>query len=157
MTPEWVLLALRLGLAIALYAFLGAVLWFLWKDTRQAQRFPREAPSGYLHFLEGERVGEYHSLRSVNEIGRAADNSLTLMDETVSAYHARISYQGGQWWLEDLGSRNGTTVNALLVEEPMVVTYGDAIMFGRVETRLEPGAQPPREESLASAEVTVDS
>jgi pSer/pThr/pTyr-binding forkhead associated (FHA) protein len=79
-----------------------------------------------------------------NLIGRAADNSICLDDSTISAYHVRLSFQGGQWWLEDLGSRNGTGVNDLAIEEPLVVTYGDRIRVGRVEMKLSAG-DPPEE------------
>jgi len=59
----------------------------------------------------------------------------------VSAYHARISHQGGQWWLEDLGSRNGTHLNEIPVEQPLVVIFGDRIRVGRVVLQLESGGE----------------
>jgi pSer/pThr/pTyr-binding forkhead associated (FHA) protein len=34
-----------------------------------------------------------------------------LQDQYVSAHHARLRWDGASWWLEDLGSRNGTFVN----------------------------------------------
>jgi pSer/pThr/pTyr-binding forkhead associated (FHA) protein len=49
-------------------------------------------------------------------------------------------YHGGQWWIEDLASRNGTELNGIPVDEPLVVSYGDTIQLGRVATRLEPGS-----------------
>lgn len=60
-----------------------------------------------------------------------------LQDETASAHHPRLSFHEGQWWLEDLGSRNGTTVNGIALEGPLVLTYGDQIAFGRVEFLME--------------------
>ncbi len=65
-------------------------------------------------------------------LGRAAENAVRVVDETVSAYHARMWYQSGQWWLEDLGSRNGTRVNDVAVEQPLVLAYGDHVCIGRV-------------------------
>jgi ABC-type multidrug transport system ATPase subunit/pSer/pThr/pTyr-binding forkhead associated (FHA) protein len=41
-------------------------------------------------------------------IGRDADNGLALPDPRVSRHHARLSWSAGAWWLEDLGSANGT-------------------------------------------------
>jgi pSer/pThr/pTyr-binding forkhead associated (FHA) protein len=43
----------------------------------------------------------------------------------------------GQWWLEDLGSRNGTFVNNRRVAEPTTVQAGDLLGIGRVLLRLE--------------------
>ncbi|MGD8634401.1 MAG: FHA domain-containing protein, partial [Anaerolineales bacterium] len=78
-----------------------------------------------------------YPLDNLNLIGRAADNTIVLDDEIVSAHHARLSYLSDrQWWLEDLGSRNGTAVNAVPVDEPLAVTDGDTISFGNVEFRL---------------------
>ena len=71
-------------------------------------------------------------VNTVNMIGRAADNTIVLSDERVSAHHARITFTGGQWVLEDLGSRNGTFVNELPLEGPLVVALEDRIQIGSV-------------------------
>jgi len=41
-------------------------------------------------------------------LGRGADNTLSLPDPTISSHHARIVEHIGLYWLEDLGSTNGT-------------------------------------------------
>ena len=142
MSPEIVLLIVRIVLALALYAFLGVLLWFLAKDLRQSTRAAEPLP--HAHVLVG-REGEGpkgYRLAVTNLIGRAVDNSICLDDSTISAYHVRLSFQGGQWWLEDLGSRNGTAVNDLAIEEPLVVTYEDRIRVGRLEMKLTAGDPP---------------
>jgi pSer/pThr/pTyr-binding forkhead associated (FHA) protein len=55
---------------------------------------------------------------------------IPLPDETVSARHARLTYHHGQWWLEDLGSTNGTHLNDELLSVPTVLTSGDEIRCG---------------------------
>jgi hypothetical protein len=139
MSPEQVLLALRALMAVALYAFLGAILVLLWRDLRAASRAERHVPAARLVVEDGPEAGRAFALTPLNLIGRAADNTLRIQDGTVSAYHARLSYQGGQWWLEDLGSRNGTRVNQIQVQQPLVVTYGDAISLGSVRLLLVAG------------------
>lgn len=139
MNPEIVLLGVRLLLALALYAFLGALLLFLRRDLRRDGRGDESLPVAHLVVEEGEETGKGFRLSLTNLIGRAADNTIRLKDATVSSYHVRLSYQGGQWWLEDLGSRNGTGLNDLAVEEPMVVMFGDRIRLGRVALKLTPG------------------
>ncbi len=138
MTPALVLLGLRALLALLLYAFLTIVLITLWKDLRSVRAEPAP-PAAYLMLVEGPGQGRCHPLTEVNTLGRAADNTLCLADETVSSYHARLTYHRGQWWLEDLGSRNGSWVNDLRVEQPLVITYGDTIRLGRVQLRLNAG------------------
>ena len=51
-------------------------------------------------------------------IGRAEDNTVVLSDPEVSARHATITWQEGTYFIEDLGSTNGTCGNEQLVTEP---------------------------------------
>ncbi len=55
-----------------------------------------------------------------------------MTDETISARHAMLSYHNNQWWVEDLGSTNGTYLNLLPVTTPTVLVGGDILMFGKV-------------------------
>lgn len=136
---EILLVIFRVLIALTIYAFLGIILYYQRRDLRSISRLAEEAPPAQLIRVEAEAEARFHPLRLVNLIGRAADNTISIEDKTLSAHHCRLSHHGGQWWLEDLGSRNGTMVNELIVEEPLVVTYGDFITMGRVEFRLEAG------------------
>jgi FHA domain len=137
MTPGLVLFVIRVILGLILYAFLGMILLFLWKEIQSHRAYEIHNPPAVLVSADGSNVEVSHSLIANNRIGRAADNTLVLQDETASAHHARLSFHEGQWWLEDLGSRNGTAVNGMALEGPLVLTYGDQIAFGRVEFRME--------------------
>jgi hypothetical protein len=145
MNPELALLALRLGLALVLYTFFGAVLLFLWRDLRATARASEIAPPAHLELRTDPALGRPFPLSNLNLVGRASDNTILIDDGTVSSHHARLSYQGGQWWLEDLGSKNGTGVNELDVEDPIVVTFGDKIRFGNVMTELKSGPAPHKD------------
>ena len=142
MSSDFVLLVLRLGLALVLYAFLAVALIYLWRDLRSAARETDVPPQGYLELLTEPNLGQIHPLGIINLFGRAGDNTIVLDEETVSGHHARLSYRGGQWLLEDLGSKNGTGVNELTLEDPMVVTFGDEIRLGNVRMAVR-GGQPP--------------
>ena len=64
-------------------------------------------------------------------IGRALDNSIPLEDDSnVSRYHAEIERRPNGYWIADLGSSNGTTVNDLPVEFEQVLRDGDLIGVG---------------------------
>jgi hypothetical protein len=134
-------LLLRLLPAIPLYVFLMVLLIGLWREGRSRVVSGDQAPAAYLR-QESEGEGGFLRLGEMNLLGRAADNTVRLTDRAVSAYHARLSFQSGQWWLEDLGSRNGTTVNHLRLEGPLVVTYGDVIQLGGTTFTLAPGPPP---------------
>lgn len=60
-------------------------------------------------------------------VGRATGCDLVLADSFLSRQHARLWRDGDGWWIEDLGSRNGTRVNGEPVEAPRRVAPGDVI------------------------------
>jgi pSer/pThr/pTyr-binding forkhead associated (FHA) protein len=139
------LLALRLLLVALLYAFLAAVLLMLWRDLRQVTT-RREAaqPAGQLVVLDtvGEElgVGITFPLQRVTSIGRSPNNTVLIPDAYASAQHTLLTWRGGQWWLEDMGSRNGTLLNSTRISGPTVVSAGDVIGVGRTRLKLELGA-----------------
>jgi transcriptional regulator with AAA-type ATPase domain len=80
------------------------------------------------------------------EIGHHEDNDLVLEDRFTSGFHARITHDGHAWRIEDLGSTNGTEVNALRVREAELV-HGARIGIGGAElvfvTRSAPESEGP--------------
>ena len=80
-----------------------------------------------LKFDEKEiEIGE-----DVTTLGRASDNIIAFpSDSNVSRYHADIEQRDGEFWLTDLGSSNGTTVNGERVENDRVLKDGDEILLG---------------------------
>ena len=147
---EILLVILRVLIALSLYAFLGVILYYQRRELRSLSSMVEEAPAARLLRVKKDQQTESYPLRLVNLVGRAADNTISIDDKTLSAHHCRLSRLGGQWWLEDLGSRNGTLVNELTVDEPLVVTYGDVITMGRVEFRLEVGVEIQPDEAEGS-------
>ncbi len=65
-------------------------------------------------------------------LGREHDNNIELKDEDVARYHARISFQNGNYVLEDLESSSGTWVNNEKITES-TLTHGDKIRVGATE------------------------
>ena len=69
-------------------------------------------------------------------IGRAAEAELRLDDTFVSSQHARIFGRNGSWYVEDLGSTNGTFVNEQKLMGPAMVQPGDSIRIGQTTVEL---------------------
>lgn len=64
-------------------------------------------------------------------LGRAVGNDVVLVDDRVSRRHATIHSQGeGEFWLVDLGSRNGTYLNGRRVSQPTRLRDGDRVQIG---------------------------
>jgi pSer/pThr/pTyr-binding forkhead associated (FHA) protein len=63
-------------------------------------------------------------------IGRGAECELRLDDTYISQQHARIFGRNGSWYIEDLGSTNGTFVNEQKLAAPAMIQGGDRIRVG---------------------------
>lgn len=69
-------------------------------------------------------------------IGRADDSTLKLDDDYASTRHARISQQGEEWYVEDLGSTNGTYLDRAKVTAPTRVPLGAPVRIGKTVIEL---------------------
>ncbi len=79
----------------------------------------------------GGRVGESFALEGERmPIGRRPDSAVFLDDVTVSRDHALIVRRGGDWYLDDLGSLNGTYVNRHRIESHRLHD-GDELQVGK--------------------------
>ena len=128
-----VVLILRVLLALALYAFLGLALWVLWQDLRQAARkvSSRAVPAIRLEIINQKQPARFRAFSQPQVfLGRDPDCDVRLVDPLVSARHALLSFHHGQWWLDDLGSSNGTRLNRDKVATATVLTTGDEIQCG---------------------------
>jgi len=77
--------------------------------------------------------GQRFSLRAGRTtMGRSANNDMTLTEPSISATHARIIGERGNWRVLNLLSTNGTFVNGKKISESPL-RHGDRIRMGRVE------------------------
>jgi len=63
-------------------------------------------------------------------IGRDSSNGVPINDAEISRKHSRLSFQGGKYVIEDLGSTNGTFVNGQRLAGPVVLKPGDVVSLG---------------------------
>lgn len=83
--------------------------------------------------IVGESETEYR-LDHTLVVGRGSGADVRLEDEYASDRHASFTTEGGQVWVEDLGSTNGTTIDGAPLLSKTRVTPDSAIIIGR--TRL---------------------
>jgi hypothetical protein len=80
---------------------------------------------------QAEREFEVGDADESVTIGRALDNAICLQDDTnVSRYHAEIVKRGEAFYVTDLGSSNGTTVNDVRVDLERQLRDGDRVGIG---------------------------
>jgi hypothetical protein len=141
---DWILLALRIVTTVILYTFLGLAFYIIWRDLKESanQAVNHLSASYHLRVVaaaadQSLAVGDVLPLYPITFLGRDPDNTLVLNDSAASGRHARISRENGVWWLEDLGSLNGTTLNDLLLSKPTPLADNDLIGIGNLQFRLE--------------------
>ena len=86
-------------------------------------------------------------------VGRSSGADLQVDDKYLSRQHARLVFQDDAWWIEDLGSRNGTKLNGEYVESRTRLAPGDEIRLCQssiVYDADEPAAPAVRQSSGAS-------
>lgn len=89
-------------------------------------------PTGTLVVRQGTQAGMSFVI-SGNQvvIGREEGLDIVLQDPESSRRHARISWQGGRYVIEDMGSTNGTFVNGMQITSPLGLNPGDSIGIGQ--------------------------
>ena len=112
-----------------------------------------------LTFMSGSRDGEVVQLETVGSpaavfIGRTSPCELVLSDDPdMSRRHARISWNGSAWMLEDVGSSNGTFIGEFQTERklsaPAAIKEGEIFRVGL--TRLRLGGVKNERTAVASA------
>lgn len=134
------LLVLRIAMTLSLYVFMGWVFLLLWRNFKlQSELLAiRKTPPLTVTFTDPEAKLQTKHFRDPDiTLGRDPHCEIYLENETVSAHHARLNYHHGQWWLEDLQSTNGTTLNGEEVKTPIIVIGGDEIYCGKVQLKVQ--------------------
>jgi pSer/pThr/pTyr-binding forkhead associated (FHA) protein len=92
-----------------------------------------------LVVIEGPRAGtEIPLAASPLLLGRAQEATLVLDDDYSSGRHARLFPQGSRWFLEDLGSTNGTFIDEQQLTRAQPVEPGQRIRIGKTVMELTP-------------------
>lgn len=89
----------------------------------------------YSHASYGTKTYVPTTLEVV--LGRQkADLDLT-PDLQVSQKHARVAFEEGEWWIQDLGSRNGTSVNGVDITAKTKLRPSDEILIGETTLKIQ--------------------
>ena len=143
----------RAGFLLVLWLFVWAILRTLRSDVYAASGIriqPRPARSGnvlpslhrnkgakHLVVTQGALAGTRIQLGTQPVlIGRADDSTLVLTDDYASTRHARLSPRGSDWYVEDLGSTNGTYLDRAKVTTAVRVPLGTPVRVGKTVIEL---------------------
>lgn len=155
---ELVLTVARFGLLALLWIFVFTVVGVIRRDifagsrsrlvaaprgvgaaTSRPARVKKGRAAHQLVVTAGQLAGTRLTLgESPITIGRAEDSTLVITDDYASARHARLVPRDGQWYIEDLGSTNGTYLDRTKITGPTPVPLGVPIRIGRTSLELRP-------------------
>ena len=102
------------------------------RSRRQPKQKARKGSPTHVLVVDGANKGERADLAQAPIlIGRGADAAIRLDDDYVSTRHARIAASGDQWFVEDLGSTNGTYIGSARITQPTTLTLGTQVRIGK--------------------------
>lgn len=130
----------RIAFLVLLYLFLYRVIRALLRDVRAAAAQRATSPGRLVVVAapSGEpSPGRSFELDAVTTLGRDVNNAIVIDDPFASAEHAVLTYRGRGWYVEDMGSTNGTFVNGRAVASVAPMAFGDELGIGQVRLRLE--------------------
>lgn len=84
-----------------------------------------------LVLLGGSKSREYLISEAERYVGRASGNDIVAEDDQVSGRHMKVLCKGGEFWLEDLGTTNGTYLNGERIEGPAKLKNEDLVKIGK--------------------------
>jgi pSer/pThr/pTyr-binding forkhead associated (FHA) protein len=92
----------------------------------------RRGSPTHLVVVEGDNAGARAELDDAPLlIGRGSDAAIKLDDDYVSTRHARVAASGDEWFVEDLGSTNGTYVGSVRITQPTTIGLGIQVRIGK--------------------------
>ena len=107
------------------------------KQAKKASKPGRGTPTKVV-VLDGPSAGDSAALAQAPLlIGRGPDAAIRLDDDYVSTRHARLGWSGDTWYVEDLGSTNGTYVGTTRITQPSTVQLGSRIRVGKTSLELK--------------------
>ncbi|MEJ7634707.1 FHA domain-containing protein [Aeromicrobium sp.] len=111
------------------------------KQKAPAKTKNRKPPRGVptkLQVVSGPNSGQSVPLGDTPILlGRGTDAAIRLDDDYVSTRHARFATNGEQWFVEDLGSTNGTYLGSQRITSPIPIGIGIAVRLGKTIVELQ--------------------
>ena len=126
---------------LIIYLFIFGVIRLIYLDVKKMSRFENESVN--VSGLQTASLKTVHSRKAAElelkkrymicgqaTIGRNRSCDIVLKEKYISGEHVRIWYEKGEWYLQDMGSRNGTMINGQRIRDCVMLDAQDEISFG---------------------------
>jgi hypothetical protein len=108
------------------------------RPQKQPKPSKRRGSPTHVAVTQGSSAGATAALDAAPIlIGRGSDAAIRLDDDYASTRHARIAASGDQWFVEDLGSTNGTYIGSVRITQPTTITIGTQVRIGKTILELK--------------------
>lgn len=129
-----ILLFFRMILTLVLYLFLFWITITIWKDLKiqsQVLSFRKVSPIKLFICSTDNKVESFTIAKPKIILGRSPACEIRINDHSISNQHLLFSHHHNQWWVEDLGSTNGSALNGNRLTIPTVLITNDEIVCGK--------------------------
>ena len=131
---------IKYAFVVVVYIFIYSVVKLVYLDISDTRRMNKDDDEGlgYLKLINLRsdltcKVIESYPLHEDNIVGRSRKCDIHINDPYLSKEHAEIYMEKGKYYIQDLGSTNGTYVNKnKLSSQPVKLKDNDKIIFGDI-------------------------
>lgn len=122
---------------IIIYLFIFSIIRMIYLDIRGMRGVVQENAS-YLKLINRSdslsfKIKEYYTIDDGIVLGRNRNNDIVIKDPFVSKKHFQIVKDEDEYFLEDMGSANGTFLNKLRISDIVKLENGDIIRVGQIQ------------------------
>lgn len=122
---------------IIIYMFIFVIIRMIYLDIRTMEGNSEDS-GAYIKLLNRldslpYRIRDSYSLSDALSLGRSSENDVVVKDPFVSKRHMKIIKDEEEYFIEDLGSSNGTYVNKQRLVDAAKLINGDIIKIGDLE------------------------
>ena len=123
------------------YLFILKVVKMVYLDISDTKRARRQitGDTAYLKYSGKKKdldfkIYDTYAVEDETTVGKTQKNDICLPTAVISPKHARIFFADGEFYVDDLGSKNGTFVNGKeLTKHPVRIKNGDKITFANIK------------------------
>lgn len=131
---------LRYVFIILIYLFIFSILRLMYLDVKSMTSGGGSLDEAYLKVVNrldslNFKMQEYYVIEGDISLGRSSRNDVVIKDKFVSKNHLLIREKNQRYYLEDLGSANGTFLNGVKIDpnEPIELQNNDKIGVGFIQ------------------------